>query len=211
MREGPVLKIWGRKTSSNVMKVVWACEEMKLKYERVDIGGPFGGNREPAYLALNPNGLVPTIEDDGFVLWESNAIVRYLAAKHDAGGLWPTDLKVRADADRWMDWTNAVAGPPMSVMLFGYYRTQPEKRDPAALEAARKKAIEAWGMIEAALAKRKFLAGDRLTMGDIAIGPHVHRWFSYPIERPSLPALAAYYARLKERPAYQTHIALPIS
>jgi glutathione S-transferase len=206
-----VLKIWGRKTSSNVMKVVWASEEMKLKYERVDIGGPFGGNREPTYLKLNPNGLVPTIEDDGMVLWESNAIVRYLAAKHDAGGLWPTDLKARANADRWMDWINGVASPPMSVMLFGYYRTPPEKRDAAALDAARLKAFEAWSMAEAALTKSKFIAGDTLTIGDIAFGPHVHRWFNYPIERPSLPALAAYYARLKERPAYVTHIAQPIT
>ena len=206
-----MLKIWGRKTSSNVMKVVWACEEVGLKYERVDIGGPFGGNKEPRYLALNPNGLVPTIEDDGFVLWESNAIVRYLTAKHDAGGLWPTDLKMRADSDRWMDWINGVPGGPMSVMLFGYYRTPPEKRDPAALEAARLKAIDAWKMAEAVLSKRTYIAGDRLTIGDIAFGPHVHRWFSYPIERPSLPGLAAYYARLKERPAYVTHIAFPVS
>ncbi len=206
-----MLKIWGRKTSSNVMKVVWACEEMGVKYERVDIGGPFGGNREASYLALNPNGLVPTIEDDGFVLWESNAIVRYLTAKHGAGTLWPTDLKLRADADRWMDWVNAVATPPMSVMLLGYYRTPVEKRDPAALEAARKKAIEAWSMADAALAKRPFLAGEALTIGDFAIGPHVHRWFLYPIERPNFPALAAYYPRLKTRPAYAEHIAFPIS
>jgi glutathione S-transferase len=206
-----VLKIWGRKTSSNVMKVVWTCEELAIKYERVDLGGPFGGNREAGYLKLNPNGLVPTVEEDGFVLWESNAIVRYLAAKHGAGGLWPTDLKVRADSDRWMDWINGVAGPPMSVMLFGYYRTPADKRDPAQLEAARLKAIEAWRMAEAALAERAFLAGDRLTIGDIAFGPHVHRWFNYPIERPSLPGLAAYYARLKDRPGYHAHVALPIS
>ncbi|MBI1779676.1 MAG: glutathione S-transferase family protein [Proteobacteria bacterium] len=206
-----MLKIWGRATSSNVMKVVWACEEMRLNYQRIDIGGSFGGNREPKYLAINPNGLVPTIEDDGFVLWESNAIVRYLTAKHGAGGLWPNDLKVRADADRWMDWVNGVATPPMGAMLFGYYRTPVEKRDPAALEAARMKAIEAWTMAEAILAKRPFLAGDKLSIGDIAIGPHVHRWFSYPIERPNLPGLAAYYGRLKERPAYAKHIAFPVS
>src|SRR5258706_3805330 len=130
-----MLKLWGRINSINVQKVLWALAELKVPYERSDAGLQFGVVNEPFYRRMNPNGLVPTIEDDGFVLWESNAIVRYLAAKHDAGGLWPTDLKVRADSDRWMDWINGVPGGPMSVMLFGYYRTVVEKRDPAALEA----------------------------------------------------------------------------
>ena len=108
-----MIKVWGRNTSSNVQKVMWAVEEIGLPHERIDIGGPFGKNREPAYLAMNPNGLVPTLEeDDGFLLWESNAIVRYLAAKHRAQMLEPADLHARAQADAWMDWQLSVLGPP---------------------------------------------------------------------------------------------------
>ena len=104
-----MIKIWGRNTSSNVQKVMWAVGEIGLPHERIDIGGPFGKNREPAYLAMNPNGLVPTLEEeDGFLLWESNSIVRYLAAKHRAGRLEPADLHARARASDWMDWQLSV-------------------------------------------------------------------------------------------------------
>ena len=106
-----MLKIWGRNNSVNVEKVLWACEEMEIEYERLDAGGQFGIVDTPEYRALNPNGLVPTVEVDGLVLWESNAIVRYLAAKHSRGDLWPNDLAIRVDGDRWMDWMNATFWP----------------------------------------------------------------------------------------------------
>ena len=113
-----MIKIWGRKTSANVQKVMWAIGEIGLPHERIDIGGPFGQNREPAYLAMNPNGLVPTLEEeDGFLLWESNAIVRHLAAKHRAGALEPADLRARALANQWMDWQLSVAGPAITPSL----------------------------------------------------------------------------------------------
>ena len=129
-----MLKIWGRTTSSNVQKVMWAIGELGLKYERVDIGGPFGKNNEPAYLAMNPNGLVPTLEeDDGFLLWESNSIVRYLAAKHGPGKLEPKDLRAQASAARWMDWQLSVAGPAITPVFWGLIRTPPEKRDQGAI------------------------------------------------------------------------------
>ena len=99
-----MLKVWGRKNFINVQKVLWCCEELGLPYERIDAGGPFGLTRDPEYLARNPNALVPTISDDEFVLWESNAIVRYLATRHGSGAMWPEDLRERADAERWMDW-----------------------------------------------------------------------------------------------------------
>jgi glutathione S-transferase len=204
--------LWGRANSSNVMKVIWTLEELKQPYRRVDIGGAFGGNKESKYLAMNPNGLVPTLEeDDGFILWESNAIVRYLAAKHGEGSLWPKDLKVRADADRWMDWVGPVLGPSMTALLFGYYRTPPEKRDAQALDEARKRAAEGWAILDRHLHGRRCVVGDSLTMGDIPAGVLAHRWFSFPIERPDMPNLARYYATLKERPAYVQHIAQPVS
>ena len=135
-----MIKVWGRNTSSNVQKVMWAVEEIGLPHERIDIGGPFGKNREPAYLAMNPNGLVPTLEeDDGFLLWKSNAIVRYLAAKHCAQMLEPADLHVRAQANAWMDWQLSVLGPAITPCFVGIVRTPPEKRDYAAIEETRRK------------------------------------------------------------------------
>ncbi|MBL8836046.1 MAG: glutathione S-transferase family protein [Alphaproteobacteria bacterium] len=197
-----MLKIWGRANSVNVMKALWAADEVGRRFERVDIGGPFGGNDQPAYLALNPNGRIPTIEDDGFVLWESNAIVRYLAARYGAGTLWPDDVAVRATADAWMDWQQTTAVGPMTTLFWGLVRTAPDKRDPAALEAARRQAAAAWTILDRTLERTPFVAGARFTMGDIPAGALVHRWFALDIERPDLPALAAWYARLKQRPGY---------
>src|SRR5262249_30660124 len=142
------MKIWGRTTSSNVQKVMWAIGEMGLKHERIDIGGPFGKNREAAYLAMNPNGLVPTLEeDDGFLLWESNSIVRYLAAKHQAAVLEPKDLRTRARASKWMDWQLSVLGPAITPVFWGLVRTPPEKRDPAAIAAATTTTADAGQML----------------------------------------------------------------
>jgi glutathione S-transferase len=153
---------------------------------------------------------VPTIDDDGFVLWESHAIVRYLAAKHDPGGLWPADLRVRADADRWMDWANTMF-VPLRTVFWGLVRTPAEKRDAAAIEDARKKTAEYLGILEAALAGRKYVAGERLTMGDIPLGSYVQVWMRLPIERPRQPNLEAWFARLLERPAYRKTVDVVLS
>ncbi|MFN4089585.1 MAG: glutathione S-transferase family protein [Alphaproteobacteria bacterium] len=202
-----MLKIWGRPTSSNVMKVVWTCAELGLPFERVDIGGPFGGNREPDYLAKNPNGLVPTLEEpDGFLLWESNAIVRYLAALHDAGGLWPEDARLRADADRWMDWQLTRVGPVYGPIFHGLVRTPPEKRDPASIAAAVAATADLFAVLEERLAGRAYLCGDRLTMADIPYGPILHRWFRLDFDRPPFPALEAWYGRLCGRPAFARQV-----
>ena len=206
-----MLKIWGRTTSSNVMKVLWCADELGLAYERVDIGGQFGGNREPAYLALNPNGLVPTIEDDGLVLWESNTIVRYLAAKQRAEKLYPSAPAARADVERWMDWQLSVVNSPMTTMFLGYVRTPADKRDPAALESARRTAAAAWTILDRHLAGRDFIAGRDFTVGDIALGVQAWRWFNLPIERPDLPHLRAWFERLLARPVYKKRIALPMA
>ena len=134
-----MIRIWGRNTSVNVQKVMWAIGELDLPHERIDIGGSFGKNNEPAYLAMNPNGLVPTLEEDGFVLWESNAIVRYLAARYGAGRLEPSNLRARAIANSWMDWQLSVAAPAIRPMFWGLIRTPSEKRDPTAIAASRER------------------------------------------------------------------------
>ena len=206
-----MLRVLGRKNSSNVQKVVWACAEMNLPYVREDYGGPFGKVKEAAYLALNPNALVPTIDDDGFVLWESNAIVRYLAAKHGLGGLMPADLKVRADADRWMDWATTTVGPAIFPVFWGLVRTPPAERDAAAIEAGRKKTNEVFGMLDGHLARRKFVAGDAFSMGDIPLGIQAFRWVTLIPERPRLAGVEAWYARLMERPAFREHVAFGLT
>jgi len=202
-----MLKILGRTTSSNVQKVLWCCSELGIPFEREDVGGPFGKNNTPEYRALNPNGLVPTIDDDGFILWESNAIVRYLCAKHGVGKLWPNDLAQRADADRWMDWQQTTLAPPMGVLFRGLLRQPPEAIDAEQMNGAMQKATAAMRILDAQLALHSFVAGDTLTMGDIALGNAAHRWFSLPRERPELPNVAKWYARLNDRPAYRQRIA----
>jgi glutathione S-transferase len=205
-----VLRILGHPASSNVQKVLWCCGELALPFERRDIGGPFGGNRTPEYLALNPNGLVPTIDDDGFVLWESNVIVRYLVSKYASGAalsLYPAGLGRRAEAERWMDWQQTTLAAPMGILFRALLRKPPTPVDDAALEAARDKACASWEMLDRALENRSYVAGAELTVGDIALGNAIHRWYRLPIERPSLPRLEAWYARLCQRPAYQEHIA----
>ena len=152
-----MIKIWGRNTSSNVQKVMWAVGEIGLPHERIDIGGPFGKNREPAYLAMNPNGLVPTLEEeDGFLLWESNSIVRYLAAKHRAGVLEPADSARAGARQAWMDWQLSVLGPAITPCFWGLIRTPPEKRNHAAIEESKKKTTEAIAILDAELAKSAY-------------------------------------------------------
>jgi glutathione S-transferase len=202
-----VLKILGRKTSSNVQKVLWCCGELGVAFERMDIGGQFGGNKAPDYLALNPNGLVPTIDDEGFVLWESNVIVRYLAAKYAAAGtLYPADLVHRADAERWMDWQQTTVGPPMGILFRGLLRAPPDAIENAELKNAERKAGAALAILDAQLARHDYVAGGSLTVADIALGYVPHRWFKLPIDRVKLPHLKRWYERLCDRPEYQKHV-----
>jgi len=166
-----MIKIWGRNTSSNVQKVMWAVGEMKLPHQRIDVGGAFGKNDEPPYLAMNPNGLVPTLEEeDGFTLWESNSIVRYLAAKHADRTLEPAALKTRALAHKWMDWQLSVMGPAITPVFWGLIRTPPEKRDANAIAAGKVKTVAAAKMLDDQLGKTAYLAGDAFTYGDIPVG-----------------------------------------
>ena len=206
-----MLKLWGRLNSINVQKAVLALEEIGLTYDREDAGLQYGVNRTPEYLAMNPNGLVPTLDDDGFVLWESNAIVRYLCAKHAAGTLWPEDLKVRADADRWMDWQTATLSSAMGPGFAGLVRTPPEKRNPEAIADSLAKTTRLVAMLDAHLAGREHVAGAAYTMADIVLAPIMHRWFNMPCERTAAPNAERWYAALMQRPACQRVLTLPIT
>jgi glutathione S-transferase len=205
-----MLKIWGRANSVNVKKVLWAAEELGLKYERIDAGMQFGVVNTAEYKKMNPMSLVPTIDDDGFVLWESHAIVRYLAAKHGAGTLWPVDLRQRADSDRWMDWSYTFQAS-LRTVFWGLVRTPAEKRDLKAIEEARKKCAELLAVPDQALAHKPYFVGNNLTIGDIALGCHVQLWMRVPIERAGHPNLQRWFDRLCARPAYKKIVDLPLS
>ena len=200
-------KLWGRKNSSNVMKVLWLMEELQLAYERIDIGGPFGRTHDADYVAMNPNSVVPTLEEeDGFVLWESNTILRYIASSHAEGtAVWPDDLQARANIDRWMDWQQTTLGPPSTTLFQGLIRTAPEARDATAIEAATARLSQVYALADAQLARHDYLAGANFTLADIPVGVHVHRWFAMPVMRPELPHLRNWYDRLLQRPAYCMH------
>lgn len=203
-----MLIIWGRHTSSNVEKLLWACTEMGVPFERRDMAGKFGFTDE--YLAMNPNRVVPTIDDDGFILWESNACLRYLAAKHGAGTLWPEDLQVRANADRWMDWCTTTLWVALRPVFHGLIRTSPENRDMEAITAAAKSTGEILAILDDWLADRDFVCGDAFTMGDIPVGFVLYRWYALDVERPERPNVRAWYERLTERPGYREYIMIPL-
>ena len=206
-----MLTIWGRTTSSNVQKVLWVCAELGIEYERLDWGGKFGGNDVPSYRAMNPNGLVPTVKDGELIIWESNTILRYLCAVYGGAALHPTDPGRRSEVERWMDWQLSRLNAPLGGMLQGYYRTPEPQRDFPTLVRYRIEAIALWEMIERQLDAHDYLAGDAFTLADIGIGIWAHRWFQYPIERPELPNLARWYARLQLRPGFAAHVAGPVS
>ena len=210
-----MLKIWGRVNSVNVKKALWAAEELGLKYERIDAGLQFGVNDTPEYKRINPTALVPTIDDDGFTLWESHTIVRYLAAKHAAGTLWPTDAQRRADAERWMDWTHTFSREFQRPVFWPLVRTPPEQRNNAAIAEAVKKCGELLRIPEQTLRQRPYLGGEQFTMADIPLGCHIQLWMRLPLsditERPALPGVEAWFARLCQRPAYGRIVDIALS
>jgi glutathione S-transferase len=206
-----MLKIWGRNNSVNVQKVLWCCDEMGVKYERIDAGGQFGVVNTPQYRALNPNGLVPTIEDGPFVLWESNTIVRYLTARHSSGKLWPEDLKIRAVADKWMDFMLTTFWPAFRPLFWSLVRTPVDQRNAEAMEESRLKSAEVLGYLDAHLKNRTYVAGDDLTMGDLPLGCAACRWYGLQFDRAELPNLQRWFDNLRQRPAYQNIVLLPLT
>jgi glutathione S-transferase len=209
-----MIKIWGRNTSSNVQKAMWAVGELGLECQRIDIGGAFGMNKEPKYLAMNPNGLVPTLEEeDGFLLWESNSIVRYLAGKYDKSGvLEPKDAHQRALASQWMDWQLSVVGPAIFHAFWGLIRTPEEKRDMAAIKASQEKTTAAMQILDAQLAKTQFVTGPAFSYGDIPVGVMCYRYRQLVPGRPATPHLDRWYAAISSRKPFQDHVgSIPLS
>ena len=207
-----MLKIWGRKNSSNVRKALWIAEELGLDYESLNAGGAFGVIDQPEYLAKNPNGVVPMIEDGEFVLWESNTIVRYLAAQYAPdSALCPASAKARAQAEKWMDWATSTLAGPFRPVFWGVVRTPAEQRDWTQINNAVTQVERLLGIVDAALARQPYLSGDEFGVGDIPLGCFAYAWFEMPIERTELPHLKAWYERLQARPAFQKAVMTPLT
>ena len=202
-----MIKIWGRNSSSNVQKAMWAVGELGIEHTRLDVGGAFGKNKEAPYLAMNPNGLVPTLEEDGFLLWESNSIVRYLAGKHDKNSvLEPKDPRQRGLASQWMDWQLSVVGPAITPAFWGLIRTAPEKRDMAAIKTSQDKTTEAMLMLESQLAKTAYVAGPAFSYGDIPVGVMAYRYRQLVPGRPATPNLERWFGLISKRKAFHDHV-----
>lgn len=202
-----MLKVWGRKTSVNVQKVMWAVGELGLAHQRFDYGGEFGKLDTPEYIQLNPNRLVPTIDDNGFVLWESSAIVRHLAQRYGRGTLSPSDEQTFAKADAWMDWAlSSLYGDIISTCFIQLVRTPSADRNTDAVDAAAKRAGEKLAILNRHLTGRNFILGDQLTMADIAVGVLMYRYFNLAIPRPPLANVEVWYKRLTQRPSYEAHV-----
>lgn len=207
------LTIWGRANSVNVQKVLWCCRELDADFTRIDAGMQFGRNGDADYLAMNPNGRVPTLIDGDFVLWESNAIMRYIALTRGEGStLYPAAPKLRASAERWLDWTLSTLQPVERPLFWGLVRTAPEKRDLPAMQQAADTAAVQWRIVDDHLDGCAFMAGEALTLADIAIGAYARRWLGVEgIERPALPNLARWFAGISARPGFAEFIAPPMS
>jgi glutathione S-transferase len=206
-----MLHIWGRITSLNVRKVVWAVQECGVPFERTDAGRAFGIVNTDAYKALNPNALVPTLEDGDLVLWESNVIVRYLLAKYGDSQLYPSDLNARFDAERWMDWQQTTLNRAGGQAFYQWIRTEPAQRDMAAIAASVATTEPLLHQLDTHLQSRAFMAGDRFTMADIPIACEVHRWYHLPQPYPRLPALERWYQQVSTRPATRGVLDIPLA
>ncbi|NRO96309.1 glutathione S-transferase [Paraburkholderia sp. NMBU_R16] len=203
-----MLKIWGRANSVNVQKVLWCCDELGLSFERIDAGMQFGHVDDPDYLALNPNGQIPTLVDGTFSLWESNSILRYLAMQYGASSsLYPSEPKLRASIDRWLDWSLSTLQPAERPVFVTLVRTLPENRDMAALAANLQTLTKRWKLLDEHLQGRFHIEGDKFTIADIVLGAFAKRWFGLEgIERPPMPSLERWYQRLAQRAPFKKHI-----
>ena len=203
-----MLTVWGRKSSSNVQALMWCIGELDLAYERIDAGFRYGVNDTAEFLAMNPNGTVPVLrEDDGEPLWETGAIIRYLAAQHGSEAFWPKEERRRAQIDKWTEWAKFnVAMNFTGPVFWRVVRTAPALQDQQAIAAALTALGAKLDIAEKQLERHRFLAGDDLTLADIQFGHVLYRYFDIDIPRPSLPRLERYYGNLTERPAFQEHV-----
>ena len=204
-----MLRALGRHTSYNVQKVLWTLDELGVDYEHTNLGGPYGGLDTPEFGALNPNHKVPVLDDDGVVIWESHAILRYLAAKYGCGTLWPEDPAERSHADRWIDWAQAQLLPAFIGLFWGYYRTPAPDRDAAANKRLQRQCERAFDLLDTQLANRPFLAGQTFTMGDIPAGTSLYRYFEMGLDVKRPHNVIAWYERLQQRQPFRGNIMDP--
>jgi glutathione S-transferase len=205
-----MLKVWGRRSSFNVQKVMWLVGELGLEHEHIDAGGSFGGLDTPDFLAMNPHGRVPVIREGDATVWESHAILRYLAARHGAGQLWPDDPAARAPIDSWMDWSQTALQPDfLNGVFWGFYRTPEDKRNWPAINAALARCAGHFEKLDRLLEGRPFLLGDALTLADITAGTWLYRYFELEIERPQLRQVERWYRALQQRGAFREHVMIP--
>ena len=205
-----MLKVWGRRSSFNVQKVMWLVGELGLAHEHIDAGGDFDGLDAPAYLAMNPHGRVPVIQDGDATVWESHAILRYLAARHRAGRFWSDDPVARARVDGWMDWSQTALQPDFLIGVFwGFFRTPEDKRNWPAIRSALARCVVDFEKLERLLEGRSFLLGEELSLADITAGTSLYRYFELEIDRPHLPLVERWYRTLRQRPAYREHVMIP--
>ena len=207
------LKIWGRANSVNVQKVLWCLRELDLAYERIDAGMAFGRNRDPDYLAMNPNGRVPTLVDGDFVLWESNSVMRYLVLAYAPGSpIYPAAPQRRAGVDRWLDWTLSTLQPVDRPVFWALVRTPVAQRDMVAIQKDADAEAEVWRIADAQLETRRFIEGDDFTIADIALGAYARRWFGVEgVTKPRLPQLDRWFAQFDSRPGFAQFVAPPMS
>lgn len=208
-----VVTVWGRANSVNVQKVLWCAEEIALPYSRIDAGMAFGVNTEPAYLAVNPTGRIPTLVDGDFVLWESNAIMRYLMLAYGrTTTLYPGEPAVRAGIERWLDWTLSTLQPAERPVFWGLVRTPPAERDMVALQRDADAVAKLWRILDAHLVGRAFMEGDAFSLADLALATYARRWFGVRgVEKPDLPQLTRWYEGCAVRPGFQRFVAPPLS
>jgi glutathione S-transferase len=201
-----MLKVWGRRSSANVQKVMWLIGELQLPHEHIPAGGPYGVVNEPRFRAMNPNGLVPVIEDDGLVMWESNAILRYLGATHGRDEFWSGDPRKRAPIDQWIDWAGTTLQPDMIGLFVNYWRTPENQRNPNAIRNFEQRAERSLRLLDQELGKRPYIAGESFSLADIASGVHLYRYYTMGTSFPALANVEAWYRRLQERPPYREHV-----
>jgi glutathione S-transferase len=201
-----MLKVFGRRNSSNVQKVMWLVGELELPHEHVPRGGSFGGNDSAEHRAMSPTGKVPAIDDGGVLVWESHAILQYLAAQYGRQRFWSDSPAERAHIDPWLHWVETSLQPSFSGVFWGYYRTPEAERDHRAIKESLERTEHEMRLLDRVLASKPFVAGDTLTLADIPVGAQLFRYFTLDIERPALPHMEAYYRRLQERPAYREHV-----
>ena len=206
-----MITLWGRNNSTNVKKVRWVLEELDLPYQQIMAGLEFGVNHHAEYLAMNPNGLVPLLKDDDLVLWESNAIIRYLAAQYGQNRLWVDDPVQRAQGDKWMDWANGSLSPAHRPVLMGLVRTPEEKRDPAAIAAGIAACEALFAILDAELAIFPWLSGESFGLGDIAVAPFVYNLMTIVTTWQPRPHLQRWYQQINERPAWRSVVAIPVT